>query len=78
MKFFVFLCCVFAAAPCAIFASAAVGVDNGPIAFALLDKCKQRFKCEVRKLHRIFSASTSLRTHDPRKPRAQCQCHVIS
>jgi transcription elongation factor Elf1 len=56
MKFFVFLCCVFAAAPCAVFASVAVGVDHGPIAFALLDNCKQRFKCEVRKLHRIFNA----------------------
>ena len=54
MRFFVLICCLFAAAPAAVFAAARVSVDHGPVAFALLENCQQRFKCEVQKLHCIF------------------------
>jgi hypothetical protein len=45
MKFFAILCFLVVAAPAALFVA---GRDNGPIAFALLQKCQQRFKCTVR------------------------------
>jgi hypothetical protein len=43
MKFFVPIICVFVA----VFVAARAHVDHGPIAFALLENCQQRFKCTV-------------------------------
>ncbi len=49
MKFLVLLCVyLLAAAPATLFVA---GRDNGPIAFALLEKCQQYFKCTVLKQH---------------------------
>jgi len=44
MKFLLPIICLFAAAPAVVFVAAR---DNGPITFALLENCQQRFKCTV-------------------------------
>jgi hypothetical protein len=45
MKFCLLLCYLLVAAQAALFVT---GRDDGPVAFALLEKCKQYFKCTVR------------------------------
>jgi hypothetical protein len=44
MKFCVLFCFLLVAAQASLFVA---GRDNGPVAFALLEKCKQYFKCTV-------------------------------